>query len=128
VFTAASRHGDAVTAFAAGVGITPIRAVLDDLPVGTDVTLVYRVTERTAAPLYQELEQLVTERGWRMHYLQGARKQHPLTADYLTALVPELAGSDVYVCGPDPFTDAIVEAARDAGVPEKRIHHEAFAF
>jgi len=128
VFTAASRHGDAVTAFAAGVGITPIRAVLDDLPVGTDVTLVYRVTERTAAPLYQELEQLVTERGWRMHYLQGARKQHPLTADYLTGLVPELAGSDVYVCGPDPFTDAIVEAARDAGVPEKRIHHEAFAF
>jgi predicted ferric reductase len=128
VFTAASRHGDAVTAFAAGVGITPIRAVLDDLPAGTDVTLVYRVSERTAAPLYQELEQLVTERGWRMHYLQGSRRQHPLTAEYLTGLVPDLGTSDVYVCGPDAFTDAIVEAARDAGVDEERIHHEAFAF
>ena len=63
-----------------------------------------------------------------MHYLQGPRRQHPLTADYLTQLVPDLPVSDIYVCGPDQFTDAIVEASRDAGVPEKRIHHEAFAF
>jgi predicted ferric reductase len=128
VFHAGSRHGDHVAAFAAGVGVTPIRAVLDDLPDGTSVTLVYRVAERSTAPLHEELEALVRERGWRMHYLQGPRRHHPITAEYLTHLVPELTGTDVFVCGPDSFTDQVVAAVADAGVPRERIHHEAFAF
>jgi predicted ferric reductase len=128
VFTAAARHGDSIAAFAAGVGITPIRAVLDDLPDGTSVTLVYRVAQRDTAPLREELEALVTERGWRMHYLQGSRHHHPLTAEYLSRLVPGLAASDVFVCGPTSFTDRIVESVRAAGVPDERVHHEAFSF
>ena len=128
VFHAGSRHTDKVAAFAAGVGVTPIRAVLDDLPDGTSVTLVYRVADRTTAPLHEELEALVSERGWRMHYLQGPRRHHPITAEYLSHLVPGLAESDVFVCGPDSFTDRVVEAAGEAGVPSDRIHHEAFAF
>ena len=128
IFTAAARHGDDIAAFAAGVGITPIRAVLDDLPAGTNVTLVYRVSERATAPLRDELEELVTSRGWRMHYLQGSREHHPLTAEYLARLVPGLSATDVYVCGPTAFTDGIVDAVRAAGVPERQIHHEEFAF
>jgi predicted ferric reductase len=128
VFTAASRHGDSVAAFAAGVGITPIRAVLDDFPDGCAVTLVYRVSAREDAPLHDELEELVTARGWRMHYLQGSRRHHPLNAEYLSALVPGLAAADVYVCGPDAFTERILDGVREAGVPDGRIHHEAFSF
>ena len=128
VFTAAARHGESVAAFAAGVGITPVRAVLDDLPHGTAVTLVYRVPDRMSAPLRDELEELVTSRGWRLHYLQGPREMHPLTPDYLCRLVPGLSASDVYVCGPDSFTNGILEAVREAGVPDRRIHHEAFSF
>jgi len=128
VFTAASRHGNSIAAFAAGVGITPIRAVLDDLPDGMSVTLVYRVQQRDSAPLREELEELVTTRGWRMHYLQGSRHHHPLTAEYLSRLVPGLAASDVFVCGPSSFTDRIVESVREAGVPDDHVHHEAFSF
>ena len=128
VFTAGHRHGESIAAFAAGVGVTPIRAVLEDLPHGTAATIVYRVPEAASAPLRAELEDLVRERGWRLHYLQGPRHLHPLTADYLARLVPGLAGTDVFVCGPTQFTDGILEAVRDAGVPDNRIHHEAFAF
>ena len=53
---------------------------------------------------------------------------HPLGADYLQQLVPGLAASDVYVCGPVSYTDTIIEAVRDIGVPEHRIHHEFFTF
>ncbi|MFN8158811.1 MAG: ferredoxin reductase family protein [Candidatus Nanopelagicales bacterium] len=128
VFHAGSRTTESVVAFAAGVGVTPIRAVLDDLPDGTSVTLIYRVAERATAPLHEELEAMVSERGWRMHYLQGPRRHHPLTAEYLTHLAPGIAAADVFVCGPDSFTESIVEAAEAAGVPQDRIHHEAFAF
>ena len=128
VFTAGHRHGESIAAFAAGVGVTPIRAVLEDLPHGTAATIVYRVPEAASAPLRAELEDLVRERGWRLHYLQGPRHLHPLTADYLARLVPGLAGTDVFVCGPASFTDGVLEAVRDAGVPNDRIHHEAFSF
>ena len=128
VFTAGHRHGESIAAFAAGVGVPPIRAVLEDLPHGTAATIVYRVPEAASAPLRAELEELVKERGWRLHYLQGPRHLHPLTSDYLARLVPGLAGADVFVCGPTQFTDGVLEAVRDAGVPSERIHHEAFAF
>jgi ferredoxin-NADP reductase len=102
--------------------------VLEDLPHGTAATIVYRVPEAANAPLKAELEELVRERGWRLHYLQGPRHLHPLTADYLARLVPGLAATDVFVCGPTQFTDGVLDAVRDAGVPAERIHHEAFAF
>ncbi|HET7901407.1 MAG TPA: ferredoxin reductase family protein [Candidatus Nanopelagicales bacterium] len=128
VFHAAARHGDRVAAFAAGVGVAPVRAMLEDLPEGTAVTIVYRVPDSATAPLGGELEALVRERGWRLHYLQGPRRHHPMTVDYLRGLVPGLAESDVFVCGPDSFTERIVETVVAAGVPRTRIHHEAFAF
>ncbi|HEV7203266.1 MAG TPA: ferredoxin reductase family protein [Jatrophihabitans sp.] len=128
VFTASARHGETVTAIAAGVGITPIRAVLDDLPHDTAVTVLYRVAKTAAAPLRDELERLVGDRGWTLHYLDGARERHPITAEHLTSLAPDLARSDVYVCGPDAFTGAVRRAVVDAGVDARRVHHEAFSF
>jgi len=128
VFTAAARHGETVTAFAAGVGITPIRAVLDDLPHDTAVTVVYRVSDAMTAPLRHELDELAASRGWVVHYLQGPRADHPMTPEHLAALIPDLAGCDVYICGPDAFTDDVRDAVRAVGVPEVRVHHEAFAF
>jgi ferredoxin-NADP reductase len=34
----------------------------------------------------------------------------------------------VYVCGPEAFADAVVSAARAAGVPTGAVHRESFEF
>lgn len=128
VFTAARRDTDRVVAIAAGVGITPIRALLDDLPRTTDVTVLYRMSDFDDAPLRAELEHIATESGWRLWHLPGSRALYPLTVNYLSQLAPRLAESDVYVCGPDDFADGILATARSAGVPELRLHHESFVF
>ena len=128
VFTASRRRTDSVVAVAAGVGITPIRAMLDDLPSTADVTLLYRVTDMNTVPLRGELEDLAAQSGWKLWYLPGHRSDHPMTVNYLSRFAPELEHSDVYVCGPDAFTEGVLSAARSAGVPENRIHHESFAF
>jgi predicted ferric reductase len=127
VFTADARQGDQVVAIAGGVGIVPVRAMLDDLPLGVSVTLLYRVSEVGEAPLRTELEALVTARGWRLWYLQGERAQHPLDVAQLTQLAPELTRSDVYVCGPEGFSARVLDECRSAGLPEDRLHHESFA-
>jgi predicted ferric reductase len=127
-FTADSRSGDRVAAFAAGVGITPVRAMLDDLPASCDVTLVYRVSSLERVALQSELEAMAEACGWTLVLLDGPRTEHPMTLNYLTRFVPDLSDRDVYVCGPAPFADSVLAAARSAKVPAHRLHCESFTF
>jgi ferredoxin-NADP reductase len=58
----------------------------------------------------------------------GWRKNHPTDAKSLKALVPTIADSDVYICGPEPLVSAVRAACEDLGVPKNRFHDEAFSF
>jgi predicted ferric reductase len=135
--TGAQRSSPRVTMIAAGVGVTPLRALLEELPYGPgDAVLLYRA--RTFADLLfrTELEQLARVRGVRLSYLVGPRGSGGSwlpegwgdDAAGLLHLIPEIAGHDVYVCGPERWMDAVHRAARDAGVPAERIHLERFTW
>ncbi|HST64305.1 MAG TPA: hypothetical protein VLM05_03865, partial [Mycobacteriales bacterium] len=52
----------------------------------------------------------------------------PLSAPVLAANIPDLRERDVYVCGPDRMTAAVVAALREARVPRRQVHHETFEF
>ncbi|MFE7208612.1 ferric reductase-like transmembrane domain-containing protein [Streptomyces sp. NPDC057611] len=111
---------------AAGVGITPLRALFETLP--GDVTLLYRARTAEDLALGGELEAIARGRGARVLYaLNGPRGERPrLTVESLRAAVSDLAGHDVYLCGPHAFTRDLYEVLRAAGVPDRRIHHESF--
>lgn len=110
----------------AGVGITPLRALFETLP--GEVTVLYRARSAEDLALGAELEAVARWRGSRVLYaLNGPAGQRPsLGADALRAAVPDLAGHDVYLCGPHGFARDVYEALRAAGVPDRRIHHESF--
>jgi ferredoxin-NADP reductase/DMSO/TMAO reductase YedYZ heme-binding membrane subunit len=127
-FTPDARKGEKVLLVGAGVGSTPIRAVLEDLPPQTDVVVVLRASDRAGLVLRDEFARHVRDRGGRLHELVGPRDRVPLDTAGLRALVPDLAERDVYVCGPDGFTGSVADAAHAAGVDRSRIHHESFAF
>jgi ferredoxin-NADP reductase len=55
---------------------------------------------------------------------KGAALLSPAT---LAKLVPRIANSDVYVCGPAPMMAATRHALDQLGVPEDQIHDERFA-
>jgi ferredoxin-NADP reductase len=127
-FTAASRRGDAVLLVGAGVGATPLRALLEDLPRWVDVVVLLRAHTREELVLGDEIAALVERHGGELHELVGPRAEVRLDAAALTWLVPDVATRDLFVCGPDGFTDVVKESARAAGMPRERIHEEAFAF
>jgi predicted ferric reductase len=131
-----------VTLFAAGIGITPMRALLEELDYGPgDLTLIYRATDERELVLAREIDQLAWDRGARVHYLVGPRKRDRGPGSWLPEsvgrisdveglyrLVPDIREQDVYLCGPDAWLDAVVRALRRAGVPDDQIHLERFSW
>ena len=113
-----------------GVGITPIRAIMEEFRDGVQMDVVYRASREEDLVLKEELDYLAAQsRGAiRIHYLVGSRKNHPMDAETLKRLIPPFADSDIYICGPGPLVDAVRQAAKDSGIPKNRFHDEAFAF
>ncbi|WCB96316.1 Flavohemoprotein [Baekduia alba] len=126
-FTADARRGDRLLLIGAGVGITPIRALLQELPAGVDVEVVLRGSRAEDLVLRDEVAKHVRRRGGRVHELIGSRAEVTLDAPALRRLVPDIARRDVYLCGPAGFAELVGDAARAAGVPSGRIHHESFS-
>ena len=127
-FTAERRSRDRVLLVGAGVGVTPIRAILEGLPSDVDASVIVRSSRREDLVLHDELSHLVAARGGSLHELIGPRERVRLGSRELRKLVPDIAHRDVFVCGPDGFADVVVVAARKTGVPDSRIHREAFSF
>ncbi|MCX4547366.1 ferric reductase-like transmembrane domain-containing protein [Streptomyces sp. NBC_01387] len=127
-FTAGRRRAGQVLLLAGGVGITPLRALFETLP--GEVTLIYRARRPEDLALRTELDAIADARDAVVHYIvsEPGKPSDPLTSHALTALVPDLAAHEVYLCGPPGMTDAAKEALRSAGVPRRHIHHESFEF
>ncbi len=127
-FTHHAQSTGRVALIAAGVGMTPLRAMLEDLPAHVDVALVIRASAAEDVVHRDEVATLVERRGGQAYAVVGPRRTARLDARSLGRLVPDLARRDVYVCGPDGFSQSIVSAALALGVPRDRIHRETFAF
>jgi predicted ferric reductase len=122
-FTAANRRLARVAMIAGGVGITPVRALLEEMP--GDIAVVYRAAREDDVILRAELDELARERGTDLHYVVG-RGEGLLSPEHLRALVPDIAERDVYLCGPPAMIDAIHTSLRQAGVARRQIHTERF--
>ena len=127
-FTHHVRATDRVVLIGAGVGITPLRALLEDLPTGVAATVVIRASTAEEIPHRGEVAELVAARGGRYYEVLGPRHSVQFDVRTLRSMVPDVASSDVYVCGPEGFNDVVVASCVRAGVPGDRIHLEAFSF
>jgi ferredoxin-NADP reductase len=128
VFTHHATTMSDVTLIAAGVGITPIRAMLEDLPSHVNVNVIVRATRSDDIVHAEEMKTLVAQREGRYHEVVGSRETVRLDDGVLESLVPNIRANDVFVCGPAGFTDAIVASARRLGIPHEHLHHESFTF
>jgi predicted ferric reductase len=121
----------------AGVGITPLRALAEELDYAPgEVTLLHRYT---GEPLFaHELQTLAVQKGLRVLSLPGPRRTpHSVLGPaagsgpelmVLRRWIPDLAESEVFLCGPTAWTNGVERLVRAAGVPRDRIHIESFGW
>lgn len=138
--TGEHRVGSKVAMLACGIGITPLRALLEDLPYAPgDAVLIYRAHSEPDLIFRADLDQIARQRGVTVHYLTGPRvpgrpswlpRDHAQQRDQdaLRQLIPHLPEYDVFVCGPDAWMDAACAAALSAGLPPAQLHQERFTW
>jgi predicted ferric reductase len=129
-FTADQRTRPRALLIAAGSGIAPIRALLEDLPRGAVV--VYRASTPDELIFKRELDWLARERDADVWYVLGSRHdpapRRALSPRGLRELVPDVHRRDVYLCGPQGLVATARKSLRRLRVPRRQIHLDPFEF
>ncbi|KDN78938.1 oxidoreductase [Streptomyces olindensis] len=124
-FTTLHRTRPDALLIAGGVGVTPIRALLEELH--GHAVVIYRVSTDRDAVLYDELRELAVAKGAELHLVTGPPVPDRLAPGELARLVPDIAERDVYLCGPPPMMNAVLGSLRELGVPKPQVHFERFS-
>jgi len=138
VFTDSSRSHAKVAVVASGIGITPVRAFLEDLkaPPGS-VTILLRARNERETPLWGEVHEWARARGHHVFTSIGPRGHGP--AGWLSghdaargvramSVFPDLRESDLFICGSPRWADLVEADATAAGLSPDQIHRERFGW
>jgi predicted ferric reductase len=129
VFTDDSRTLDKALLIAGGIGITPVRALLEQMD--GDLIALYRVVSDSDIVFSDELDEIAEKRGAKVNYVIGdhasSHGRDLLSPAHLKELVPDIAERDVFICGPVAMIDFIVPNLRSANVSRQHLHVERFA-
>ena len=139
IFSERARTRPDVVLIGIGIGIAPIRALLEAahfVPGGA--TVILRSSSPAQLYLFREVEALCHARGAGLILLTGHRGAHRdgspswlpnAHADLrLSDLVPNLRDADLYVCGPPTAAALVVDDALASGMGHEQIHLERFAW
>ena len=131
-FTAELRSQHRVLLIAGGIGITPLRALLDTFGPDDDVVLLYRVERPEDAIFGDELRRFGRAEHMTIHVIPGTEigddRTDLLSVPALRRGVPDIAQRECFVCGPPGLIDAIKRRLRILRVPRRQIHYERFEF
>jgi predicted ferric reductase len=134
VLTGARRTRRQLLLIAGGIGIAPLRALMEELPVGPgNLTLLYRASDWDDVVFRDEIDALVRERGGQVRYLIGRRGSQempidPLQPRALLRMVPDIQRRDIYLCGSNEMMDAVQASLRGLRVPSAQVHSERFSY
>jgi predicted ferric reductase len=136
-FTNHERTTNRVVLIGSGIGLAPIRALVEDLPVNPgEMVVVGRAHTEDELYLMDEITDLAMKkkgtvyeltgrRGVRTPWLPHAESEQGAT---ITDIVSNPKDWDFYLCGPELWMDALEDDLRRSGVPEIRVHSEKFAW
>lgn len=132
-----SNKADGVVLVAGGIGVTPLLSIARDLADKNwphDVFLLFAISIPSHALFSDELKAL-QQRYAHFSYLivpsrvddeSWAGPTGRLAAFHFAALVPDIAGLPIFLCGPDPMMSATINALEHMGVGQRMIHVESF--
>lgn len=123
-FTSATAQTNKFLLIAGGIGITPLRALAEELTqTKKDTILLYSGKTATEIIFKEEFKKL----GNQCHFIIP-QTDGRLTIEKIAQLAPDFKNRDIYICGPEAMTKAIKNALLTTGVARAQIHYEKFSY
>lgn len=114
-FVSSQTKQDKFLLLAGGVGVTPLRALIEHFAnFKKDVVMVYATRNKEEILFAKELAK------YKVKYIFGH-----LEKEILQNLIPDIASREVYICGPESFNKSMKQYSQEFGV--KSIHLEEFS-
>ncbi|KZK66111.1 hybrid-cluster NAD(P)-dependent oxidoreductase [Shewanella baltica] len=127
----------------AGCGITPMYSMsryLTDTQIDADIAFVHSARSDADIIFKSSLETMANRfNAFQLSYALESAAASPLfypkisfdigrlTAQMLQTLVPDVAERAVYLCGPEPYMQAVKALLAELNFDMSRLHHESFA-
>jgi predicted ferric reductase len=117
---------------AGGIGITPIRTILESLPASADSILLYANRKEEYIVFRDELEELARTRHIVIHHVLSDSPDFPgekgrVDLDRVRRLAPDFAEREIFLCGPPPMIKGLRVELIAAGIPREKIRFERFS-
>lgn len=136
LFTDVARTSPHLAIVAAGIGVTPVRALLEHARFAPgEATVLLRASSEAETYLWDEIGDICAAKGATLYTMIGRRS--PVGPGWMPeadarrrvtieSVFPRLADSDLYLCGPTNWLDLVEEDALATGLPAHQIHSERF--
>ncbi|ATP40084.1 NO-inducible flavohemoprotein [Solibacillus sp. R5-41] len=115
-------NDNSVLFISGGVGVTPLQSMLNTMQ-GRKASFIQCARNENVAAFKETIEEKIAQ-------LDGMYKAiYSDTEGYVTKAIIEpflTSDSEVYVCGPSPFMEAVIEQLVALGVASEKIHYEFF--
>lgn len=116
---------------AGGVGITPIRTMIESQEKGLDSVLIYGNKTQADTVFAAELA-AHAKAGLTVHHVYSRQPGYAgetgrVDAALVARLAPDFRDRQVYLCGPSPMMEALITGLTAAGLPRDQLHFERFA-
>jgi predicted ferric reductase len=128
IFTTERLRGNKVLFIAGGIGITPIKAMVEDLPAGVTGTVLWRVSKETDLILLEELKTLCAERGIELVTVVGSRTENPLWLEKTVTALADYKEYEVFICASKGLIHTSKDSLLHLGLNKKNIYTEEFEF
>ncbi|MEN9328542.1 MAG: hypothetical protein RI947_1350 [Candidatus Parcubacteria bacterium] len=133
IFTEKVVTHDKVLCIAGGIGITPMRSLIEDLTRhNKDIILIYSNKTKEEMVLGAEFEALKKDHTLTVHYVYSQQQYDDalygrVDKELITKLVPDLKDRDIFLCGPPVMIVNLREGLLELGVKRENIHFELFS-
>jgi len=136
LFTDVARTAPRLAIAAAGIGVTPIRALLEHSKFAPgEATILLRASTDDETYLWDEIAEIAEAKGATVYTMVGRRspvgpawmpERDARRGVTISSVFPQLADSDLYLCGPTAWLDQVEADAKGTGMPAHQIHSERF--
>lgn len=133
VFTELFSVSKKVLCIAGGIGITPVRSLMEQLAKkGRDVVLLYSNKTQKDIIFKGELENVASQYNAKIVHIISEEpgytgEKGKLDGEKIAKIVPDANQREVFLCGPVPMMNAIIPALKKLGISSKNIHYEKFS-